>query len=123
MSQISKALENGFEKYYNTLVQLGSVDIKAVSSLIIASWINDVLEGKYDCLVDDEQYTLLSELYTCIEGSCLVPYQKYCRDITVNKLPDNRYVRMTEINTLDFEGNGAGNRERMLEASDDLRMI
>lgn len=116
MSQISKALENGFEKYYNTLVQLGSVDIKTVSSLIIASWINDVLEGKYDCLVDDEQYNLLSELYTCIEGSCLVPYQKYCKDITVNKLPDSRYVRMTEV----LVNNST---ERILEASNDLRMI
>ena len=34
----------------------------------------------------------------------------------INKLPDNRYVRMTEVRV-------DNSTERILEASDDLRMI
>jgi hypothetical protein len=52
----------------------------------------------------------------CVEGSCLVPYQNYCREFTVNKLPDNRYIRMTEIPV-------DNSTERILEASDELRMV
>jgi hypothetical protein len=95
---------------------MGYINKQAVNKLIVAQWIYDILEGKYDCLVSDEQYNLLSRLYMCIEGSCLVPYQNYCREFTVNKLPDNRYIRMTEIPV-------DNSTERILEASDDLRMI
>ena len=102
MSSISVALEKGFVKYYNTLTKLGNVDIHSVNNLIVASWINDVLEGRYGFLVDDEQYMLLNQLYMCIEGSCLVPYQNYCNDFVVNKLPNldaNTFVRLTENST------------------------
>ena len=77
MSQISQALEKGFLKYYNTVIKTGTVSKKSIDNLIVASWINDVLEGKYDCTVSEEQYTLLNNLYVCIEGSCLVPYRSY----------------------------------------------
>ena len=116
MSSISNALQKGYEKYYNTLIKMGYINKQAVNKLIVAQWIYDVLEGKYDCLVSDEQYNLLSRLYMCVEGSCLVPYQNYCREFTVNKLPDNRYIRMTEIPV-------DNSTERILEASDDLRMV
>ena len=116
MSTLTDTLEKGYEKYYNTLLKMGYVSKHSVNSLIVAQWIYDVLEGKYDCLVDDEQYKLLSKLYICAAGNCLVPYQSYCREVTVNKLPDNRYVRTTEVLVDD-------STERILEASDDLRMI
>lgn len=99
MSTISDALQKGFVKYYNTLTNLGYIDMKHVNRLIVASWINDVLEGRYGLLVNDEQYMLLSQLYMCIEGDCLVPYQNYCHDFVVNKLPNldaNTFVRLTE---------------------------
>lgn len=86
MSQISQALEKGFLKYYNTLVKTGTIDKKSVDNLIVASWINDVLEGKYENILTDEQYTTLSKLYTCVEGSCLVPYretQQCCYNTTI----------------------------------------
>ena len=51
----------------------------------------------------------------CLEGSCLVPYQKYCKTATINKLPDNRYVRITETNTVDKEGNPIGDSMRKYE--------
>jgi hypothetical protein len=116
MSQISEALQQGFLNYYKTITGLGQVDLNKVHKLIIASWINDVLEGKYGFLVSDEQYSLLDHLYPCVEGNCLVPYQKYCNDVVINKLPDNRYVRMTEV-LVD------NSTERILEASNNLRMI
>lgn len=123
MSSISNALQKGYEKYYNTLVKVGYINKQAVNNIIVAQWIYDVLEGKYDCLVDDEQYDLLSRLYMCVEGSCLVPYQNYCREFTVNKLSNNKYIRATETNTIDIEDDNAGDRNRILEISDDLRMI
>ena len=123
MNAMGNALLKGFDRYYNTLIHTGYVNNKTVSQFIVASWIYDVLEGKYDCWPDEDQYKLLSNLYMCLEGSCLVPYQKYCKTVTINKLPDNHYVRMAETNTIDVEGNNAGNKNRMLETSDDLRMI
>lgn len=97
MNAMGNALLKGFDKYYNTLVQVGYVNNKTVSQFIVASWIYDVLEGKYDCWPDEDQYKLLSNLYMCLEGSCLVPYQRYCKTVTINKLPDNHYVRITEV--------------------------
>lgn len=123
MSSISNALQKGYEKYYNTLVQVGYINKQAVNNIIVAQWIYDVLEGKYDCLVNDEQYSLLSKLYMCVEGSCLMPYQNYCRDITINKSPNNRYFRITETGTVDTENNNAENRNRLLEVSDNPRMV
>lgn len=114
MSSISNALQKGYEKYYNTLIKMGYINKQAVNKLIVAQWIYDVLEGKYDCLVSDEQYNLLSRLYMCIEGSCLVPYQNYCTDITVNKLPISRYIRVIEQTP---------DAERILEVDNNIRTI
>ena len=89
------ALLKGYERYYNTVTGMGHVQQKYVNNLIVASWIYDVLMGKYG-QVDEDQYKILDNLYTCIEGSCLVPYQAYCKDITVNKEMVSNYIRMTE---------------------------
>jgi hypothetical protein len=84
MSQISQALEKGFLKYYNTVIKTGTVSKKSIDNLIVASWINDVLEGKYDCSITEEQYSLLNILYTCVEGSCLTPYNNCEKSGTSN---------------------------------------
>ena len=112
MSSLSDSLQRGFAKYYNTITKVGYIDRQAVNNLIIASWINDVLEGKYGVLVDDEQYSILNSLYQCIEGMCLVPYQNYCTDVTVNKTDPSQYIRITEDDLY-----------RLLEQSNDLRVL
>ena len=92
-------LLNGFTKYYNTLTKIGYINDSSVNNLIIASWIYDVLNGKYGFLVNEEQYKLIGEVLSCIEGTCLVPWIDYCKDVTVNKYPDldrYGYVRITE---------------------------
>ena len=109
----SDAILQGFKNYYDALTNLGYVPPKQVNSLIVASWINDVLEGKYDFLVDESMYNILNSLYMCVEGSCLVPYKSYCRDVTVNKNPVNTYVRMTDSETT----------QRILDGVEDLRMV
>lgn len=123
MSPINIALQKGYQRYYNTLKKLGSIDTGAVKRLIVAQWISDVLEGKYDCLVSDEQYSLLSRLYMCVEGSCLVPYQNYCKEFTVNKIQNRKYFRMTETNTIDISGSEAGDKSRILEDTNNLRTL
>lgn len=95
MNAMGNALLKGFDKYYNTLIHAGYVNNKTVSQFIVASWIYDVLKGEYG-LIDEDQYNLLNDLYTCLEGSCLVPYQNYCKTVTINKLPVYHYVRITE---------------------------
>lgn len=94
---MGNALLKGFDKYYNTVTKVGYVTDKTVSQFIVASWIYDVLKGDYG-FVEEDQYNLLNDVYVCLEGSCLVPYQKYCKgNIVVNKLPVHHYVRITEI--------------------------
>lgn len=96
MNNITNALADGFEKYYNTVSKLGYVDINAIDKLIVATWINDVLMGRYDIIVTEQQYKILENLYMCMEGSCFVPYSHYCRTATVNKRFDRDYIRTTE---------------------------
>lgn len=117
MNDILTSLERGFEKYYNTVTKLGSVNINSVYKLIVATWINDVLMGRYDMMVDEEQYNILDNLYNCLEGDCLIPYGSYCNTYTVNRYLDRDYIRTTEINTSQY-----GSTERMLDSENNLRL-
>lgn len=74
MSPLREALLKGYDKYYRTLTQVGFINTDQVNRLIITTWINDVLEGKYGFIVNDEQYNLLDRLYNCVNHSCLLPY-------------------------------------------------
>ena len=112
MSKLSQSLLMGFEKYYNTITHVGQIHNNVVNKFLIATFINDILEGRYDFLVTEEQYEMLNELYMCLEGSCLVPYQKYCSDITVNKHPVVSYIRMLEENVPVIE------KDRILEGTE-----
>lgn len=96
MKDIVYSLADGFEKYYNTVTKLGYADINAVDKLIVATWINDVLMGRYDIIVNEQEYKMLENLYMCMEGSCFIPYSNYCRTATVNKSFDRDYIRTTE---------------------------
>ena len=117
MSSLNNTLLSGFDKYYRTITKLGYISKDSINKLIIASWINDIINGHYGILPDDEQYALLSNLYMCVEGDCLVPYQNYCRDFAINVLPNNEYVRTTETITYGTD------RERLLDTYDNLRII
>lgn len=108
------SLIKGYERYYNTVTKIGYINKNSLDTIIIANWIYDVLNGKYDVLVDEEQYNLLNEWYNCLEGNCLVPYQQYCKDFGVNVGPNNVYVKMTELTTY--------NTERLLE-DNNLQMV
>lgn len=118
MNDILQSLERGFEKYYNTLSKLGYVSIDNVYKLVIVTWINDVLAGRYDMMVSEEQYRILENIYSCFEGSCLIPYGSYCDTVTVNRGLNRDYIRTTEIDTTDY-----GSTERILELDDNLRTL
>ena len=94
---LNVSLMKGFVRYYNTLSKVGYVDRSSINSLIISNWVNKVLDGEYDMVVTDEQYKLLSNLYLCVAGNCLVPYQQYCGKVVVNKYVPGRNLRITEI--------------------------
>ena len=109
---LNDSLMKGFVKYYNTLSKVGYINKTSVNKLIIGSWINKVFNGEYSIIINNEQYNLLSNLYLCIAGDCLVPYSKYCTDVVINKLPTYTYFRITEINS----------HNRITE-DDDLRIL
>ena len=88
-------LMKGFVRYYNTLSKIGYIDRSHVNRLIVSNWIKKVLNGEYSILVDNNQYNLLSDLWMCVAGDCLVPYTKYCANVTINKLPVNTYINFT----------------------------
>jgi len=111
MKDLVDNLAVGYEKYYNTLMKLGYASSNAVNKLIVATWINDVLMGRYDIIINERQYKTLENLYMCMEGSCFVPYTHYCKIATVNKRFDRDYIRTTE-----------NNRERLLQ-SGNLRTL
>lgn len=96
MSTISDALQVGFDKYVRTIKATGYADPLTVKRLIVASWINKVLEGGYGFYANSEQYDLLNRLYMCVEGSCLVPYQRYCQEQSINITPVSTYIRITD---------------------------
>lgn len=115
MSTLTNSLTKGYERYYNSLVDNGFVGVNHVNRLVIAGWINKVLNLEYGVIPSDEQYAILDKLYQCVEGDCLVPYRKYCNDITVNKTNPGNYIRITEDNTFD------SNMHRILEEENILR--
>jgi hypothetical protein len=78
------------------MVDNGFVGMNHVNRLVIAGWINKVLNLKYGVIPSNEQYAILDRLYQCVEGDCLVHYRKYCNDITVNKMEIPHYVRVME---------------------------
>ena len=91
------ALMKGFERYCDNLSRYGKISKSSMNKLIIASWIYDVLMYKYQCLISEDDYNILSDLYQTVEGDCLVPYQKYCKEVSVNMLPPGFNIRSTEI--------------------------
>ena len=91
-----EVLLQGFDKYYNTVTKTGYVPSNIINDFIIATWIVDVITFKEGIILSDEEYDILNKLYTCIEGSCLVPYSDYCKNVYLNILPTHTYVRVTE---------------------------
>lgn len=106
-------LLQGFEEYYNMLIHNGFVQNASMDNFIIASWICDVLNGRYGILVDSNDYCLLNSLYQYVSGDCLVPYTNYCNSVTVNKNIDSKYIRYLETNSI----------SRLLEINNDFRMF
>lgn len=108
MSSLNDSLLIGYEKYYNNLVDNGFIGMNHVNRLIIAGFVNKAINGKYGVIPSDEQYAILDKLYQCAIGDCLVPYGKYCGDVTVNKIDLGNYVRVTQL----------GSDTRFLEGDD-----
>ena len=118
MNDIIQSLEQGFEKYYDNLSKLGYININSVYKLVIVNWINDVLAGKYDMMVSEEQYRILENIYSCFEGDCFIPYGSYCNTVTVNRALNRDYIRATE-----FDTSNIGSTERILESDNNLRTL
>lgn len=77
---VQDKLDKAVSRYFNRLFKVGYVSYQEVESILILDYINDIIR---ECDVNAETKSLLSDVLSCINGTCLIPYN------TCNKLCNN----------------------------------
>ena len=73
----TKELSTALESYFKTLSRVGYSNYHDVTSLLVASCIEEILTGPMAVLVTTDDYRTLLKSLECIKGSCLLPFNTY----------------------------------------------
>lgn len=90
-----RTIADNFKRYYDRLTSEGFVSREDVCRLIVAKWIYDFTNFKYGIEISKEDYEKVNNVMYCISGSCLVPYETFCKYNNVNVQRD-MMPRLTE---------------------------
>jgi len=73
-------------KYYNTLKNLGYVNLGLTTSLVIACALNELIEDFSDN-IGEKELAIINDIMKCIDNSsCLVDYES--KDLKIDKYSD-----------------------------------
>ena len=99
VENIKDIIKKACDKYFNTLKIVGSISTNDMYKLVIASFIQEAIDGNYGrLLTENELKIMLTKLNYLTSSSCVLPYLQYCRDTHVNVEPTYTYVRVTQNN-------------------------
>lgn len=94
---LKEDLLRAIQTYYRTLEVFGYFSYREVAKLIVMLFFEEVLEGKFG-LLEEEDYKLIIKAMNCIYGSnCLLPYPEYTRRYK-KAIEDHMNTRITEDN-------------------------
>ncbi len=78
VEQYDDILFESLQNYFSTLKYYGYVKDNDVSKLLILSFFEEILAGKYDVDVTEGDYNDIRVALNCLMGSnCIIPYKKY----------------------------------------------
>lgn len=78
-------------RYYNTLKNLGYVNLGLTSSLVIACVLNELLEDFSD-VITDKELAVINDIMKCIDSqSCLVDYESKDLKTSTHCVKDNKH--------------------------------
>lgn len=85
MDKISEVVYKMFLNYFSNLEYLGFYADNITYNMIILSFIEDILKGKYGIIESEEDYKIIDNfLYTVYGTSCVIPYPEYIKEIQFN---------------------------------------
>ena len=95
MENLDSLLLTSLNDYFNVLSKLGYINYCIVGDLIVSLFLNDVLNGLFG-MVSEEDYKDIENCLYCIYGrNCLIPYNQYSI-LPVNSGNVVDYLRITE---------------------------
>lgn len=78
MDRITKETYEALSRYFTALSQSGYMPYGEVDKLLVFLYIQELIEGKYNVTITEQDYKILQESLYCLYGStCLIPYTEY----------------------------------------------
>lgn len=86
MEELDKTLLEALNRYYDALSKLGYINYETVSKLIVALFLNDILNGEFEEPLCEKDYNTITKALYCILGNtCLIPFPVYRRYTSSSK--------------------------------------
>lgn len=97
MQPLNDELLKSINTYFNALSNLGYVNYTEVNKLIVALFLNEILDGIFDVTINNKDFRAITDALNCLYGhSCILPFPGLTREINT-KIPLNPlYPRITE---------------------------
>lgn len=89
---MEKYLYNSYSSYFNALSKLGYVNDNKVQSLLIMTFIYNLVFKDYRGIISESDYIYIEKAINCLYGSnCLLPYRDYLK---MGKLKIGEYTEL-----------------------------
>lgn len=98
MDNIATTILNTVTRYYNILYNIGYTDPKFTNRLLLLEYLNDFLDT-YIGYVDIELYQKIEKILDCMEGCCIMPYNRYTKILPKAKFTYRGHQRQAEQST------------------------
>lgn len=73
---------NSITSYFKNLSNVGYRKQKDVNSLLLYSYIQELLDNDFRGLITEEDYKLIENALYCLYGTCLIPFPDYYNNKT-----------------------------------------
>jgi hypothetical protein len=94
--KLQENIFNGIDLYYKTLSVLGYRQQKDIDTLLVLSFLEEMLSGYFSQFITDTDFKTITKAITCLHGNCLMPYPIVENNVTFEKITDNTTLRINE---------------------------
>lgn len=78
---------NSIVRYFSALSNLGYVSYEEVNDLLFITAVQEFIYNDFRGFIEEDDYREIEKaLYKVFGTSCLIPYPKYCKNYSMNKL-------------------------------------
>lgn len=97
MQPLNDELLKSIKTYFNALSTSGYVKYTEVNKLIVALFLNEILDGIFDVTLNNKDFRAITDALNCLYGySCILPFPRLNREVSTRIPLNPLYPRITE---------------------------